>query len=149
AKQSLAILLLQQGHGYLAAAEAWDLRGARDLDQALVDLGRKVGGRHDDLELPLQPIGCQFCYLHRVTSISIWCGQRDLNPHALRHENLNLACLPIPPCPPDTCRAAPQGPKRGVLARACRPVNFTLLARFRTTIRQPSPPARRLAIDRS
>jgi hypothetical protein len=28
-----------------------------------------------------------------------WCGRRDLNPHALRHENLNLACLPIPPRP--------------------------------------------------
>ena len=24
-----------------------------------------------------------------------WCGRRDLNPHGLRHQNLNLACLPI------------------------------------------------------
>ena len=29
----------------------------------------------------------------------IWCGWRDLNPHDLRHQNLNLACLPIPPHP--------------------------------------------------
>ncbi len=28
-----------------------------------------------------------------------WCGRRDLNPHALRHKNLNLACLPISPRP--------------------------------------------------
>ncbi len=28
-----------------------------------------------------------------------WCGWRDLNPHALRHQNLNLACLPISPHP--------------------------------------------------
>ena len=27
------------------------------------------------------------------------CGMRDLNPHALRHKNLNLACLPIPSIP--------------------------------------------------
>ena len=25
------------------------------------------------------------------------CERRDLNPHTLRHQNLNLACLPIPP----------------------------------------------------
>src|SRR3978361_762241 len=24
-----------------------------------------------------------------------WCGRRDLNPHGLRHQNLNLACLPF------------------------------------------------------
>ena len=28
-----------------------------------------------------------------------WCGHGDLNPNALLHENLNLACLPIPSCP--------------------------------------------------
>lgn len=27
------------------------------------------------------------------------CGRRDLNPHARRHQNLNLACLPISPLP--------------------------------------------------
>ena len=32
-------------------------------------------------------------------SIRFWCGWRDLNPHGLRHQNLNLACLPIPPHP--------------------------------------------------
>lgn len=26
-----------------------------------------------------------------------WCARRDSNPHALRHQNLNLARLPIPP----------------------------------------------------
>ena len=28
-----------------------------------------------------------------------WCGWRGLNPHALRHRNLNPACLPIPSHP--------------------------------------------------
>src|SRR3569833_2863591 len=30
----------------------------------------------------------------------VWCGRRDLNPHDLRHGNLNPARLPIPPRPP-------------------------------------------------
>ena len=28
-----------------------------------------------------------------------WCGRRDSNPHGRSHQNLNLACLPIPPRP--------------------------------------------------
>src|SRR5262245_37412025 len=32
--------------------------------------------------------------------VSGWCGRRDLNPHDLRHWNLNPARLPIPPRPP-------------------------------------------------
>ena len=28
-----------------------------------------------------------------------WCGHGDSNPNASLHENLNLACLPIPSCP--------------------------------------------------
>lgn len=27
----------------------------------------------------------------------VWCEEGDLNPHALRHQILSLACLPIPP----------------------------------------------------
>ena len=30
---------------------------------------------------------------------SMWCGWRDLNPHALRRQNLNLVRLPISPHP--------------------------------------------------
>ena len=29
-----------------------------------------------------------------------WCGHGDSNPNTSLHENLNLACLPIPSCPP-------------------------------------------------
>src|SRR5688500_3249310 len=29
----------------------------------------------------------------------MWCGWRDLNPHALRRQNLNLVRLPISPHP--------------------------------------------------
>ena len=32
-------------------------------------------------------------------SFLIWCGWRDLNPHALRRQNLNLVRLPISPHP--------------------------------------------------
>ena len=28
-----------------------------------------------------------------------WCGRRDSNPHGQSHQNLNLACLPVPPRP--------------------------------------------------
>ena len=34
-----------------------------------------------------------------MSSAVTWCGQGDLNPHALRHRNLNPARLPIPSCP--------------------------------------------------
>lgn len=27
----------------------------------------------------------------------IWCERRDLNPHAVKHYPLKIACLPIPP----------------------------------------------------
>ena len=36
----------------------------------------------------------------RVRFILVWCGQQDLNLHLLNeNKNLNLARLPIPPCP--------------------------------------------------
>ena len=33
-----------------------------------------------------------------------WCGRRDLNSHAVKHWNLNPACLPIPPLPQNFSR---------------------------------------------
>ena len=33
----------------------------------------------------------------RVCIAMLWCARRDSNPHARRHQNLNLARLPIPP----------------------------------------------------
>ena len=38
------------------------------------------------------------------TALFIQCGMRDLNPHAFRHKNLNLACLPIPSIPQVLCQ---------------------------------------------
>ena len=32
-----------------------------------------------------------------------WCGHGDSNPNVSLHENLNLACLPIPSCPHMSC----------------------------------------------
>src|SRR5882724_5831929 len=43
----------------------------------------------------------------------LWCGRRDLNPHAFRRHPLKMVCLPIPPLPlynqqlsltPDICQ---------------------------------------------
>ena len=37
---------------------------------------------------------------HKVRFFRLWCGQQDLNLHEPNaHKNLNLARLPIPPCP--------------------------------------------------
>ena len=33
------------------------------------------------------------------TGVQLWCGHGDSNPNVSLHENLNLACLPIPSCP--------------------------------------------------
>ena len=45
----------------------------------------------------------------------MWCGRRDLNPHDLRHWNLNPARLPVPPRPRDfRQRAYPKDPARAV-----------------------------------
>ena len=41
---------------------------------------------------PIEPL--------RVQLGLVWCGQQDLNLHLLNeNKNLNLARLPIPPCP--------------------------------------------------
>ena len=36
----------------------------------------------------------------RVCIAMLWCARRDSNPHARRHQNLNLGRLPIPPLAP-------------------------------------------------
>ena len=39
-------------------------------------------------------------YKKRLIDRHTWCGQQDLNLHLLNeNKNLNLARLPIPPCP--------------------------------------------------
>src|ERR1700722_6679302 len=39
------------------------------------------------------------CWPIIIGNTAPWCGRRDLNPHVLRHWNLNPARLPIPPRP--------------------------------------------------
>ena len=34
-----------------------------------------------------------------IACVPMWCGRRDLNPHAIRQRNLNPSSLPIPPRP--------------------------------------------------
>src|SRR4029078_8384416 len=90
------------------------------LGEALAEL---VGADHD-LQRPLKSLAIGFRNLHlsptcfdrprerlwRLCARSrrwapapcdFWCGRRDLNPHGQGHQNLNLACLPIPPRPLD------------------------------------------------
>ena len=57
----------------------------------------------------------------------IWCGRRDLNPHAFRRQNLNLVRLPVPPRPRGWLRAP----------RDARPVPRSEAAKSRSR----SPPA--------
>ena len=35
----------------------------------------------------------------RGARVQVWCGRRDLNPHAFRHRYLKPACIPISPLP--------------------------------------------------
>src|SRR5262245_13931093 len=46
--------------------------------------------------------------------VGAWCGRRDLNPHDLRHGNLNPARLPVPPRPPEGFVQAAMAERRGL-----------------------------------
>ena len=46
---------------------------------------------------------------------SMWCGWRDLNPHGLLRQNLNLVRLPVSPHP-----HGPHGAGRSVSSKAAR-----------------------------
>ena len=73
-----------------------------------------MGGVDHDLEFALQSVCGGLCNFHISLDLNSfiaaanasntanwagWCGRRDLNPHGLSHQILNLACLPIPPRP--------------------------------------------------
>src|SRR5262249_30913961 len=138
AEQRLAILPLEEADRHLAATETRQLGGARHLGQALVDLGRQVAGGHHDLELALQPVGCQFRPFHLVTSMCLWhfrmVRAEGLEPPRLaaREPKSRVSTnSPTPALPGlgtrQDLRAAPQGPKSGrLLARACRAVKLSV-----------------------
>src|SRR5262249_1425620 len=108
AYDALPIALLEQRQRHLARAEARQADAPAELGELAVDLLQDLLGRNDDLELPLQPFGIGLNYLHgKLARPSIWCGRRDLNPHDLRHQNLNLARLPISPRPRERGTARP------------------------------------------
>ena len=52
-----------------------------------------------------------------------WCGHGDSNPNAVKHENLNLACLPISSCPHnDAIVSQPRaGSKQKIAVRFLKP----------------------------
>ena len=59
------------------------------------------------------------CLREKNTHFS--CGKRDLNPHALRHRNLNPARLPIPSFPQLSFRSV------GLITKPTPIINFTTL----------------------
>ena len=98
----VAVALLDHAHRHLAGAEARDAQGLAELGEARGALALDIDGGHDHGEAALQAFGQRLGNLHRPGNpqkSTDWCGRRDLNPHGLRHQNLNLACLPIPPRP--------------------------------------------------
>src|SRR5262245_54293526 len=56
--------------------------------------GRRLGHIHVQLAFSLGPARKRISRLAHA-----WCGRRDSNPHGRSHQNLNLACLPVPPRP--------------------------------------------------
>ena len=55
-----------------------------------------------------------------------WCGHVDLNPNALRHENLNLACLPISSCPHIFYYIISLSRRQGENSLQCAPARFIM-----------------------
>ena len=100
AHDALTELLFQDGHRDFALAKALDLNVGLRLDQLFVDLGVQFSRRHRDGVAALQSVFKGLGDLHSfVLLIPVWCGWRDLNPHASRRQNLNLVRLPISPHP--------------------------------------------------
>ncbi len=135
--ERLAVHPAQMSRRHLAGTEALQPDLVLGIVDALHQARFHVGCRNDDLDLALQAVVERFGYLHvyslplhvgdrpatsirrmpspaKIRSSRGWpCGWRDLNPHALRHQNLNLACLPISPHPLMPVASHPQ--KRGPL----------------------------------
>ena len=94
--------LADDGHRHLAGAEAGQVDGLAEFGQPL---GRACPRCRTPGTMTVKP---RFSPSESVSVTCIdpslrpswpWCGRRDLNPHGLRHQNLNLACLPISPRP--------------------------------------------------
>src|SRR5439155_739099 len=59
---------------------------------------------HEDQEQGNQYVKDVDDYDHFKMSLDkLWCGRRDLNPHAFRRHPLKMVCLPIPPLPQGSC----------------------------------------------
>ena len=56
------------------------------------DLERRTKKRANGVFLAMKIKRCR----SKANFAPTWCAWRDSNPHASLHENLNLACLPIP-----------------------------------------------------
>ena len=99
-QHGLAVLLADQLNGHLALAEARHLDLLAVLFEDAVDLLLVVFRLNRHGQDPVEVVDLFLGDLHVVALVSgAVCGRRDSNPHALRHQILNLACLPIPPRP--------------------------------------------------
>ena len=123
-RDGAAISLLHDRHRHLAGPEAGQVDLLREFRKPRRAPAFYVGRRHNHgvraleaigkslghLHLPIRPI--YLCTPRTCPQRPRWCGRRDLNPHGLRHQNLNLACLPIPPRPRHPATRAAFGARR-------------------------------------
>src|SRR5262245_14912194 len=117
---------------------------ALELVQPAVKTPVKLVGANHHLQLAAQAFGRRLGHIHVQSpflparrgngfraSLNAWCGRRDSNPHGRSHQNLNLACLPVPPRPrerlsvrvpvyntADSPAATPEEPSRRTLVAA-------------------------------
>ncbi len=107
---AVPIALAHHGRRDLAGPKPGQGQRLAEIGQPGGALALDIGGRNHHGVGALQPLGERFGNLHcSILSIvrpPAWCGRRDLNPHGLRHQNLNLACLPVPPRPRSCARPA-------------------------------------------
>ena len=99
---ALAEGLLQVRNGGFSRPETLEMHTRPHLGETVGKARIQVIGTDDDAKFAVQAFGNGLRDFHLKLSLRSyrrWCGRRDLNPHDFRHENLNLACLPIPPRP--------------------------------------------------
>ena len=119
----LAERLAQMRDGHLAGAEPLEAHLSLHVLKLCGQAGIQIVSGNGDAEFAAKAFIHRFSNVHCVQSCSVlrgachvlqgqreWCGRRDLNPHDLRHWNLNPARLPVSPRPRGfVClRCAPQ-----------------------------------------
>ena len=107
AHQARSMLFFQHRHRDFAFAKALHFDLWLRFGQFLHHFGVKLCRRQSDGIGALQAFVQGFRNQHILVLYVIWCGWRDLNPHASRRQNLNLVRLPISPHPQEEQDAGP------------------------------------------